>query len=247
MGSGTPGYSHLESSEWFSKCYFLASLYKLSSLPCSSTANKHFLRSMAHVGAGCVEFFDPKTKSKWERKVKAQLDKAFQPALTSVQVQWKQFDDDAPKPIQVGTSPPFLPHRRLSACSHLSCSIFVHTLLLFSLPLPLFLDMLSSTPSAPPPPPAPPPPTHTHTQAPQELMSLFSGSRQVVYGFVPHCKQAALQARIGGKEVETMVSTTDLGMTKGKVSRVTGVCGVTGNKPLVLNVLFVSDSAPVDG
>ena len=68
---------------------------------CRSTANKHFLRSMAHLGAGCVEFFDPKTKSKWERKIKSQLDKAFQPALTSVQVQWQQYDDDAPKPIQV--------------------------------------------------------------------------------------------------------------------------------------------------
>lgn len=54
-------------------------------------------------------------------------------------------------------------------------------------------------------------------QAPQELMSLFSGSRQVVYGFVPHCKQAALRAKIGSKEVETMVSTSDLGTTKGKV------------------------------
>lgn len=72
-------------------------------------------------------------------------------------------------------------------------------------------------------------------------MSLFSGSRQVVYGFVPHCKQAALQARIGSKEVETMVSTSDLGMTKGKVS------GVTENNPLVFNVLLITDSAPVDG
>jgi len=26
---------------------------------------------MAKVGAGCEEFFDPKTKSKWERKVNA--------------------------------------------------------------------------------------------------------------------------------------------------------------------------------
>ena len=26
-------------------------------------------------------------------------------------------------------------------------------------------------------------------QAPHEIVSLFSGSRQVVYGFVPHCKQ----------------------------------------------------------
>ncbi len=80
---------------------------------------------MARVGAGCEEFFDPKTKSKWERKVKVQLSKAFQPALTSVAVDWQQFDTNAPKPVQ----------------------------------------------------------------APKEIVSLFSGSRQVVYGFVPHCKQ----------------------------------------------------------
>lgn len=67
----------------------------------SSSANRHFLRSMARVGAGCEEFFDSKTKSKWERKVKSQLSKAFQPALTSVSVEWQQFDDNAPKPVQV--------------------------------------------------------------------------------------------------------------------------------------------------
>ena len=84
------------------------------------TANRHFLKSMARVGAGYEEFFDPKTKSKWQRKVisicipmsvdyaahylvqvKSQLSKAFEPALTSVEVLWEQFDDDAPKPIQV--------------------------------------------------------------------------------------------------------------------------------------------------
>ena len=55
------------------------------------------------------------------------------------------------------------------------------------------------------------------SQAPQELVSLFSGSRQVVYGFVPHCTMATLKARIGNKHVETMVSTADLGKTQGKV------------------------------
>ena len=29
-------------------------------------------------------------------------------------------------------------------------------------------------------------------QAPQEIVSLFSGSRQVVYGFVPHCLQVCV-------------------------------------------------------
>ncbi|XP_064404134.1 protein mono-ADP-ribosyltransferase PARP4-like isoform X3 [Halichondria panicea] len=118
----------------------------------SSAANKHFLRSMARMGGGCEVFFDTKTKSKWERKVKGQLSKSFQPALTSVSVEWQQFDENAPTPIQ----------------------------------------------------------------APQELVSLFSGSRQVVYGFVPHCTMATLKARIGSKHVETMVSTGDLGKTQGK-------------------------------
>ena len=46
--------------------------YKLVSMCtclCRKTANRHFLKSMARVGAGCEEFFDPKTKSKWQRKV----------------------------------------------------------------------------------------------------------------------------------------------------------------------------------
>jgi poly [ADP-ribose] polymerase len=38
-----------------------------------STANRHLLRSMAHVGAGSSFFFDSKAKSKWERKVCAFL------------------------------------------------------------------------------------------------------------------------------------------------------------------------------
>ena len=53
---------------------------------------------MARVGAGCGEFFDTKTKSKWEKKVRSQLSKAFQPALTSVCVEWQQFDENATKP-----------------------------------------------------------------------------------------------------------------------------------------------------
>lgn len=56
---------------------------------------------MARVGGGCGEFFDTQKKSRWERKVKEQLSKAFQPALTGVSVQWWQFDENAPEPIQV--------------------------------------------------------------------------------------------------------------------------------------------------
>jgi poly [ADP-ribose] polymerase len=82
------------------------------------------------------------------------LEKAGQPVLTSVEVDWQQFDyDTASKPVQ----------------------------------------------------------------APASIMSLFSGSRQVIYGFVDNCTMATLKAHIGGKEVSTMVSTSDLSMTTGKI------------------------------
>ncbi|XP_078001506.1 protein mono-ADP-ribosyltransferase PARP4-like isoform X2 [Glandiceps talaboti] len=119
----------------------------------SSTVNHHLLQAMARVGAGAYEYFDTKTKSKWERKIRTQLQKSAQPALTSVHVEWQQFDDDAPKPVQ----------------------------------------------------------------APNQIVSLFSGSRQVVYGFVPYCTQATLKAEIDHKEVSTMVSTAELNITKGKI------------------------------
>ncbi|CAH1800048.1 unnamed protein product [Owenia fusiformis] len=52
-------------------------------------------------------------------------------------------------------------------------------------------------------------------QAPSQISSLFSGSRQVVYGFVPNCLMATLHAEIDGHEVSTMVSTSDLSVTHG--------------------------------
>ncbi len=96
----------------------------------SATANKYLLRAVSNTGAGAFEYFDNKTKSKWEGKVKSQLSRASQPVLSSVNVKWCQFDDDAPTPIQ----------------------------------------------------------------APNHITSLFSGSRQVVYGFVPYCTQVLIQA-----------------------------------------------------
>ena len=56
---------------------------------------------MARVGGGSGQFFDTQKKSRWERQVKEQLSKAFQPALTSVSVNWWQFDENAPTPVQV--------------------------------------------------------------------------------------------------------------------------------------------------
>ncbi|XP_078664712.1 uncharacterized protein LOC144907477 isoform X2 [Branchiostoma floridae x Branchiostoma belcheri] len=118
-----------------------------------STSNKHLLRAIARVGGGAFEYFDDKTKSKWERKVKSQLGKAAQPGLTSVSVDWQQWDDDAPPPVQ----------------------------------------------------------------APNQIVSLFNGSRQVVYGYVPHCTQATLKAVINNREISTMVSTSELSITSGKI------------------------------
>ncbi|KAI8502339.1 Protein mono-ADP-ribosyltransferase parp4 [Branchiostoma belcheri] len=86
-------------------------------------------------------------------KVKSQLWKAAQPGLTSVSVDWQQWDDDAPPPVQ----------------------------------------------------------------APNQIVSLFNGSRQVVYGYVPHCTQATLKAVINNREISTMVSTSDLSITSGKI------------------------------
>ncbi|XP_022100686.1 poly [ADP-ribose] polymerase 4-like isoform X2 [Acanthaster planci] len=126
---------------------------RVFTLGVSATANKYLLRAVATAGAGAFEFFDSKTKSKWEGKIKSQLSKAAQPVLSSVSVDWCQFDDDAPAPIQ----------------------------------------------------------------APNNITSLFSGSRQVVYGFVPHCTQATLRANNEGREVSTMVSTHELSITQGKI------------------------------
>ena len=76
-------------------------------------------------------------------------------------------------------------------------------------------------------------------QAPHEIVSLFSGSRQVVYGFVPHCKQATLRAKIGSKHVDTMVSTSELGMTKGRVG--------TGTMYIVCVASFPVHTGPGNG
>ncbi|TWW80439.1 Poly [ADP-ribose] polymerase 4 [Takifugu flavidus] len=59
-------------------------------------------------------------------------------------------------------------------------------------------------------PTAPPP-----VQAPQQLHALFSDCHTLVYGFVPHCTQATLCGNLSGKELQTMVSTSELQKTRG--------------------------------
>ncbi|XP_014680135.1 PREDICTED: poly [ADP-ribose] polymerase 4-like, partial [Priapulus caudatus] len=54
-------------------------------------------------------------------------------------------------------------------------------------------------------------------QAPNQIRCLFNGSRLVVYGFVPNCTMAMLRARVGGREVSTVVSTSALATTRGLV------------------------------
>ncbi|XP_012936925.2 protein mono-ADP-ribosyltransferase PARP4, partial [Aplysia californica] len=115
----------------------------------SDTCNNYWLKSLSRVSGGAFEFFDTKTKSKWEPKVKGQMSKACQAGLTSVSVEWCQHDN-----------------------------------------LPAL-------------------------QAPEHITSLFNGSRQVVYGFVPNCTMAVLKAKVGGQEVSTVVSTSELSITEG--------------------------------
>ncbi|XP_057563072.1 protein mono-ADP-ribosyltransferase PARP4 isoform X5 [Hippopotamus amphibius kiboko] len=52
-------------------------------------------------------------------------------------------------------------------------------------------------------------------QAPAQVQSLFHSERLLVYGFIPHCTQAALCALIQEKEYSTVVSTTELQKTTG--------------------------------
>ncbi|KAK3773376.1 hypothetical protein RRG08_023253 [Elysia crispata] len=117
----------------------------------SPTCNNHTLRALARVSAGAFEYFDPKTKSKWQPKVKSQVVKAMQPGLTSVSVEWRQYDDNPPPPVQ----------------------------------------------------------------APRLITALFSGSQQIIYGYVPNCTMANLKAVVGGQEVSTVVSTSELSITEG--------------------------------
>ena len=92
--------------------------------------------------------------------MKLQLSKAFEPALTSVEVLWQQFDDNSPKPIQVI----FIIRLYYDFYSHLSYTSLLN--------VGIYTNFITLS-----------------TQAPQEIVSLFSGSRQVIYGFVPHCLQ----------------------------------------------------------
>ena len=64
----------------------------------SSSCDKHTMRLIANRGCGFFEFFDPSHKSSWAEKVKRQLKKCFQLALSKVAVQWVRHDEDDDRP-----------------------------------------------------------------------------------------------------------------------------------------------------
>ncbi|ESO10884.1 hypothetical protein HELRODRAFT_190218 [Helobdella robusta] len=54
-------------------------------------------------------------------------------------------------------------------------------------------------------------------QAPAMFSALFNNSRLVVYGFAPDCTMAKLRAKVKGREISTIVSTSELSITTGHV------------------------------
>uniref|UniRef100_A0A674JET5 Poly [ADP-ribose] polymerase n=1 Tax=Terrapene triunguis TaxID=2587831 RepID=A0A674JET5_9SAUR len=116
-----------------------------------STANHHMLRSLSQYGAGAYEYFDPKSKYNWLKKIESQTSRIFSPGCSSVSIKWQQFDSNAPEPLH----------------------------------------------------------------APAQIQSLFNNERLLVYGFIPRCTQATLNALINDQELQAMVSTTELQKTTG--------------------------------
>ncbi|XP_052074990.1 uncharacterized protein LOC127712542 isoform X2 [Mytilus californianus] len=114
--------------------------------------NHHLMKTLATSGGGTNQYYNNKTKSNWQSKIEGQTERACQPGVSGVSVQWIYYAK----------------HSNI-------------------------------------------------IQAPCIIPSLFNGTRQVVYGFVPNCTQAKLSASVDGNEFCTMVSTTELNMTKGKM------------------------------
>ena len=63
---------------------------RVFSLGVGASPSRHFIRSLARVAGGSSEIFDRKRKSGWEKRVKAQIARAQQPALSAVSVHWHQ-------------------------------------------------------------------------------------------------------------------------------------------------------------
>ncbi|CAC5400316.1 PARP2_3_4 [Mytilus coruscus] len=116
------------------------------------TVNQHLMKTLATSGGGTYQYYNNKTKSNWQSKIEGQTERACQPGVSGVSVQWIYYAK----------------HSNI-------------------------------------------------IQAPCIIPSLFNGTRQVVYGFVPNCTQAKLSASVDGNAFCTMVSTTELNMTKGKM------------------------------
>lgn len=143
----------------------LISLYGLASC-CSSTVNRYLLRAMSKVGAGASEFFDSKAKSKWERKVH-KLCRRCTFEKTCFGSSLIVFN-----PVSVALCDswevycfPFQVKWQLSKAEQPGLTSVAVT-----------WQQHDSGTSSP-------------VQAPHQLLSLFNGSRQVVYGFADNCTQ----------------------------------------------------------
>lgn len=66
---------------------------RLFTLAVGSTPNKHLLHRASRIGNGYSEEFIKTAKSKWEGKVKRLIDRAFQPSLGGISVEWVNHDD----------------------------------------------------------------------------------------------------------------------------------------------------------
>ena len=55
----------------------------------------------------------------------------------------------------------------------------------------------------------------TYLYSPKNSNAVFSGQRLICYGYMPNCSQASLKANINGYEFSSVVSCSELLITKG--------------------------------
>lgn len=86
---------------------FLNKRYTLSFLH-SPTVNHHLLRSIATLSGGTYQYYSKDTKSQWQGRLLSQLEKACQPGLTDIHVDWLQTNEDVTIPTQAPSHIPCL-------------------------------------------------------------------------------------------------------------------------------------------
>jgi len=58
------------------------------------------LRSLASISGGTYQYYNNDTKSQWQSNLIGQIEKACQPGLSNVTVDWLQTDDNPKLPVQ---------------------------------------------------------------------------------------------------------------------------------------------------